>query len=50
MSTTLSRPPAGPDVPEPRQHAVPLAALAGKWHYRLGPLLGEGGNGVVFRA
>jgi len=50
VSTTLSRPPAGPDVPEPRQHAVPLAALAGKWHYRLGPLLGEGGNGVVFRA
>ncbi|WP_174991735.1 TOMM system kinase/cyclase fusion protein [Burkholderia arboris] len=50
VSTTLSRPPAGPDAPEPGQHAVPLAALAGKWHYRLGPLLGEGGNGVVFRA
>ncbi|HDR9509148.1 TOMM system kinase/cyclase fusion protein [Burkholderia cepacia] len=35
---------------QPRQPAAPFAELAGKWHYRLGSLLGEGGNGVVFRA
>ncbi|WP_240202995.1 protein kinase, partial [Burkholderia sp. LMG 13014] len=35
---------------ESRQPVAPFAVLAGKWHYRLGPLLGEGGNGVVFRA
>ncbi|MGU7770114.1 TOMM system kinase/cyclase fusion protein [Burkholderia sp. MR1-5-21] len=42
-------------TPEPQRSAPPLAAapfaeLAGKCRYRLGPLLGEGGNGVVFRA
>lgn len=47
---TASRPPTGPDAAAPREHAAPFAALAGKWHYRLGALLGEGGNGVVFRA
>jgi len=47
---TVSRALARPDAPEPPKHAVPFATLAGKWHYRLGPLLGEGGNGVVFRA
>ncbi|KVT50773.1 TOMM system kinase/cyclase fusion protein [Burkholderia ubonensis] len=50
------REPVVPGTPEPRQPAAPLAAvapfaeLAGKWRYRLGPLLGEGGDGVVFRA
>ncbi|WP_175762836.1 TOMM system kinase/cyclase fusion protein [Burkholderia ambifaria] len=47
---TAFRPPAGPDAVAPHQHAAPFATLAGKWHYRLGALLGEGGNGVVFRA
>lgn len=35
---------------ESQQPAAPFAALAGKRHYRLGALLGEGGSGVVFRA
>ncbi|NIF45664.1 protein kinase, partial [Burkholderia sp. Tr-862] len=47
---TAFRPPVGPDAVAPPKHAAPFAALAGKWHYRLGALLGEGGNGVVFRA
>ncbi|WP_406806463.1 TOMM system kinase/cyclase fusion protein [Burkholderia semiarida] len=46
----VSRAPAGPDASEPPRHAAPFATLAGRWHYRLGALLGEGGNGVVFRA
>lgn len=44
MLPTVSR------TPESRQPVAPFAELAGKRHYRLGPLLGEGGNGVVFRA
>ncbi|KVR78748.1 TOMM system kinase/cyclase fusion protein [Burkholderia ubonensis] len=51
------REPVAPGTPEPRPPAPPPAAaaapfaeLAGTWRYRLGPLLGEGGNGVVFRA
>ncbi|AXF24881.1 TOMM system kinase/cyclase fusion protein [Burkholderia pyrrocinia] len=44
------RAPVVPEAREPRQPAVPFAELAGKRHYRLGALLGEGGNGVVFRA
>ncbi len=50
------RAPVAPQMPEPRQAvalpaaAAPFAELAGKRRYRLGPLLGEGGNGVVFRA
>ncbi|WP_154585819.1 protein kinase domain-containing protein, partial [Burkholderia cenocepacia] len=47
---TVSRALARPDAPEPPKYAAPFATLAGKWHYRLGALLGEGGNGVVFRA
>ncbi|MDN7519809.1 TOMM system kinase/cyclase fusion protein [Burkholderia sp. AU45251] len=47
---TVSRAPVVPGMPESWQPAAPFAALAGKWHYRLGALLGEGGNGVVFRA
>ncbi|WP_423382457.1 TOMM system kinase/cyclase fusion protein [Burkholderia sp. LMG 32019] len=47
---TVSRAPVVPEALEPRQPAAPFAELAGKWHYRLGSLLGEGGNGVVFRA
>nr|WP_310130150.1 TOMM system kinase/cyclase fusion protein [Burkholderia ambifaria] len=50
---TVSRAPVVPEAFEPRQprqSAAPFAELAGKWHYRLGSLLGEGGNGVVFRA
>jgi len=35
---------------ESQQPAAPFAPLAGKRHYRLGALLGEGGSGVVFRA
>ncbi|VWM12955.1 TOMM system kinase/cyclase fusion protein [Burkholderia lata] len=35
---------------ESQQPAAPFATLAGKRHYRLGALLGEGGSGVVFRA
>lgn len=35
---------------ESQQPAAPFAVLAGKRHYRLGALLGEGGSGVVFRA
>lgn len=34
----------------PRAPLAPFAELAGKRRYRLGSLLGEGGNGVVFRA
>ncbi|MXN79513.1 TOMM system kinase/cyclase fusion protein [Burkholderia sp. 4701] len=55
MPTAL-RAPVAPQMPEPRQPAAlpaaaaPFAELAGKRRYRLGPLLGEGGNGVVFRA
>ncbi|WP_423761861.1 TOMM system kinase/cyclase fusion protein [Burkholderia sp. NLJ2] len=45
-----SRAPVVQEALEPRQPAAPFAELAGKWHYRLGALLGEGGNGVVFRA
>ncbi|WP_175917231.1 TOMM system kinase/cyclase fusion protein [Burkholderia pyrrocinia] len=44
------RAPVVPEVLEPRRPAAPFAELAGKRHYRLGSLLGEGGNGVVFRA
>ncbi|RQT97094.1 TOMM system kinase/cyclase fusion protein [Burkholderia cenocepacia] len=47
---TASHPAVRPDAPEPSKRAAPFATLAGKWHYRLGALLGEGGNGVVFRA
>ncbi|WGS44688.1 TOMM system kinase/cyclase fusion protein [Burkholderia sp. JSH-S8] len=53
---TALRAPVAPQMPEPRQPvalpaaAAPFAELAGKRRYRLGPLLGEGGNGVVFRA
>ncbi|OXI37191.1 TOMM system kinase/cyclase fusion protein [Burkholderia aenigmatica] len=47
---TVSRAPVVLGMPESWQPAAPFAALAGKWHYRLGALLGEGGNGVVFRA
>lgn len=47
---TVSRAPVVPGMPESWQPAAPFVALAGKWHYRLGALLGEGGNGVVFRA
>lgn len=50
MLPIVSRAPAGPDASEPPRHAAPFATLAGRWHYRLGALLGEGGNGVVFRA
>lgn len=50
MLTSAPRAAAGPLAREPQRHAVPFATLAGKWHYRLGALLGEGGNGVVFRA
>ncbi|RQX81476.1 TOMM system kinase/cyclase fusion protein [Burkholderia anthina] len=46
----VSRARARPDASEPPKHAAPFATLAGRWHYRLGALLGEGGNGVVFRA
>ncbi|MDY7804726.1 TOMM system kinase/cyclase fusion protein [Burkholderia stagnalis] len=49
-----SRPPAvlpvAPPAAPPVAAAAPFAELAGKRRYRLGPLLGEGGNGVVFRA
>ncbi|OJA55908.1 TOMM system kinase/cyclase fusion protein, partial [Burkholderia ubonensis] len=47
--TPEPRPPAPPPAPPPAA-AAPFAELAGTWRYRLGPLLGEGGNGVVFRA
>ncbi len=39
-----------PHAHESQQPAAPFAVLAGKRHYRLGALLGEGGSGVVFRA
>lgn len=45
--------PPMPERPQPAAlpaAAAPFAELAGKRRYRLGPLLGEGGNGVVFRA
>ncbi|RQQ05913.1 TOMM system kinase/cyclase fusion protein [Burkholderia stagnalis] len=41
--------PAAPPAALPAAVA-PFAELAGKRRYRLGPLLGEGSNGVVFRA
>ncbi|VWB25321.1 serine/threonine protein kinase [Burkholderia lata] len=47
---TASRARVGPHTRESRQPAAPFATLAGKRHYRLGALLGEGGSGVVFRA
>ncbi|WP_105133205.1 TOMM system kinase/cyclase fusion protein [Burkholderia sp. BE12] len=47
---TAPRAPVVPEARERRQPAAPFAELAGKRHYRLGALLGEGGNGVVFRA
>ncbi|MEN2469374.1 TOMM system kinase/cyclase fusion protein [Burkholderia sp. GS2Y] len=47
---TPSRAPVAKEAREPRQPAAPFAELAGTRHYRLGALLGEGGNGVVFRA
>lgn len=50
MLPIVSRARARPDASEPPKHAAPFATLAGRWHYRLGALLGEGGNGVVFRA
>ncbi|WP_176045895.1 TOMM system kinase/cyclase fusion protein [Burkholderia sp. BCC1644] len=50
MLPTVSRTPVVPGMPESRQPVAPFAELAGRRHYRLGPLLGEGGNGVVFRA
>ncbi|WP_043301757.1 TOMM system kinase/cyclase fusion protein, partial [Burkholderia paludis] len=50
VTPAASRAPAVPGASESRRAAAPFAELAGKWHYRLGPLLGEGGNGVVFRA
>ncbi|POM16787.1 hypothetical protein CSX04_05083 [Burkholderia cepacia] len=37
-------------VSAPAVPFAPFAELAGKRRYRLGSLLGEGGNGVVFRA
>lgn len=39
-----------PHARESQRPAAPFATLAGKRHYRLGALLGEGGSGVVFRA
>ncbi|VWD18058.1 serine/threonine protein kinase [Burkholderia lata] len=39
-----------PQARESQQPAAPFATLAGKRHYRLGALLGEGGSGVVFSA
>lgn len=47
---TATRARVVPHVRESRQPAAPFAVLAGKRHYRLGALLGEGGSGVVFRA
>lgn len=47
---TATRAPVVPRARESQQPAGPFATLAGKRHYRLGALLGEGGSGVVFRA
>ncbi|PCE29878.1 TOMM system kinase/cyclase fusion protein [Burkholderia ubonensis] len=49
MSTTETDV-ALPAYREPVVPGAPFAELAGKRRYRLGPLLGEGGYGVVFRA
>lgn len=56
MLPIAHRAPVASQAPELRRPAAlpasgaPFAELAGKRRYRLGPLLGEGGNGVVFRA
>ncbi|ORC51308.1 TOMM system kinase/cyclase fusion protein [Burkholderia sp. A27] len=34
----------------PASHAAPFTELAGTWRYHVGPMLGQGGNGVVYRA
>ncbi|GAH45524.1 unnamed protein product, partial [marine sediment metagenome] len=47
---TVTRARAVRHARESQQPAAPFAPLAGKRHYRLGALLGEGGSGVVFRA
>ncbi|VWB31173.1 serine/threonine protein kinase [Burkholderia lata] len=47
---TATRARVVPLARESQQPAAPFAVLAGKRHYRLGALLGEGGSGVVFRA
>ena len=47
---TATRARVVPRARESQRPAAPFATLAGKRHYRLGALLGEGGSGVVFRA
>ncbi|WP_368040875.1 TOMM system kinase/cyclase fusion protein [Burkholderia lata] len=48
--STATRARVVPHARESQQPAAPFATLAGKRHYRLGALLGEGGSGVVFSA